>query len=327
MSASYETGLLTIPIKPKTPDDEQRLDRALEQLTAEDPTIRVQIDRQSHEVVLGGIGELHLEIIVDRLKREFNVEASVGRPQVVYREALTRPAEGEMKYFRHTGGHGQYAHVKLRLLGAPLGKDYVFLNCISGNSIPSEFIESVEAGIRESLSKGLVAGYPIHGVQVELYDGSYHDVDSTNAAFKTAGFLAARDAVQKAAPVLLEPVMLLEITVPEEYVDDVMGNIIARRGLIDSRQDRDGTCVLLGRAPLAELFGFAADLWGRTAGRGAFKTRFYRYQPRRAAGGDDRESMVGAPLKPTPNLRVSGVALPEPDDAKDDDLGDDLLSV
>ena len=211
-----------------------------------------------------------------------------------------------MKYFLHVGGRGQYAHVKLRLLGAPRGKDYVFLNCISGNSIPSEFIESVEAGIKDCLSRGLIAGYPIDGVQVELYDGSYHDVDSTNAAFKTAGFLAARDAVQKAAPVLLEPVMLLEVTVPEEHVDEVMGNIIGRRGLIDSRQDRDGTCVLLARVPLAELFGYATDLRQRTAGRGAFKTRFYRYQPRRAAGGEDRdrESMVGAPLKPMPNLRV-----------------------
>jgi elongation factor G len=328
MSASYETGLLTIPITPKTPDDERRLARALEQLTAEDPTIRVQIDRQSREVVLGGTGELHLEIIVDRLKREFNVEASVGRPQVAYREALTRPAEGEMKYALHIGGRGQYAHVKLRLLGAPRGKDYVFRNCISGNSIPVEFIESVESGVKDCLSRGLIAGYPIHGVQVELYDGSYHDVDSTNAAFKTAGFLAARDAVQKAAPVLLEPVMLLEVTVPEEHVDEVMGNIIGRRGLVDSRQNRDGTCVLLARAPLAELFGYATDLRERTAGRGAFKTRFYRYQPRRAAGGEDgdRESMVGAPLKPVPNLRVSGVALPEPDDAKDDDPDDDRLS-
>ena len=327
MGASYETGLLSIPIKPKTPDDEQRLARALEQLTAEDPTIRVKIDQQSREVVLGGTGELHLEIIVDRLKREFNVEASVGRPQVAYREALTRPAEGEMKYALHLGGHSHYAHVKLRLLGAPRGKDYVFLNCISGNSIPSKFIESVEAGVRESLSQGLVAGYPIDGVQVELVDGSYHDVHSTNAAFKIAGFLAARDAVQKAAPVLLEPVMLLELTVPEGHVNEVMANIIGRRGVIDSRQDRDGTCVILARAPLADLFGYATDLRERTAGRGAFKTRFYRYQPRRAAGGEDRdpESMVGAPLKPIPNLRVSGVAMPEPDDARDDDRDDDVL--
>jgi elongation factor G len=329
MSASYETGLLSIPIKPKTPDDEQRLAQALEQLTAEDPTIRVQIDRQSREVVLGGTGELHLEIIIDRLKREFNVEASVGRPQVAYREALTQPAEGEMKYFRHTGGRGQYAHVKLRLLGAPKGKDYVFVNCIAGSSIPSEFIESVEAGIRERISRGIVAGYPMDRVRVELYDGSYHDVDSTKEAFKIAGFLAARDAAQKAAPVLLEPVMLLEVTVPVEHVDDVTGNIIGRRGLIDSRENRDGTCVLHARVPLAELFGYATDLRTRTFGRDAFKTRFYRYQPRRVSGGEDggRESMVGAPLRPKPNLRVSGVALPEPDDDRDDDPDDDLLSV
>ncbi len=320
MSASYETGLLSIPITPKTPEDERRLAQALEQLTAEDPTIRIQIDRQSREVVLGGTGELHLEIIVDRLKREFNVEASVGRPQVAYREALTQPAEGEMKYAIHLGGRGQYAHVKLRLFPRQPGTAFVFENAISGGSIPQEFIASVDEGIREALARGIVAGYPTDGVRVELYDGSYHDVDSTKEAFKIAGFLAARDAVQKAAPVLLEPVMLLEVTVPEEHVEDVVGNIIGRRGLIDSRQDCDGTCVLRARVPLAELFGYATDLRARTIGRGAFKTRFYRYQ-RRVAGEDGgRESMVGVPLKPKPSLRVSGVALPEPDDHPDDDL-------
>ena len=232
MSARYETGLLSIPIRPKTPDDDERLARALEQLTAEDPTIRVQIDQQSREVVLGGTGELHLEIIVDRLKREFNVEASVGCPQVAYREALTRPSEGETKYFRHTGGHGPYAHVKLRLLGAPRGKDYVFLNCISGNSIPSKFIESVEAGIRDcSLARPRCRLSHSMACKSSSMMARITTSDSTDAAFKIAGFLAARDAVQKAAPVLLEPVMLLEVTVPEEHVDEVMGNIIGRRGL------------------------------------------------------------------------------------------------
>ena len=328
MSASYGTGLLFIPIKPKTPDDEQRLAQALEQLTAEDPTIRVQIDRQSREVVLGGTGELHLEIIIHRLSREFKVEASVGRPQVAYRETLTRPAEGEMKYFRHTGGRGQYAHVKLRLFPDQPGTVFVLENAISGGAIPRAFIASVDAGIREALARGIVAGYPMDGVRVELYDGSYHDVDSTQEAFKLAGFLAARDAVQKAAPVLLEPVMLLEVTVPEEHVEDMMGNIIGRRGLIDSRQECDGTCVLHARVPLAELFGYATDLRERTFGRGAFKTRFYRYQPRRVAGDDDgcRDDLVGAPLRPKPKPRMSRVALPEPDDSQDD-RDDDRLRL
>ena len=183
MDASFETGLLYIPVRPKTPGDDQRLARALEQLTAEDPTIRVQIDQQSREALLGGTGELHLEIIVGRLKREFNVDASVGSPQIAYREALTRPAEGEMKYAMHVRGHAQYAHVKLRLLGAPRGKDYVFVNAITGVSIPSQYIESVEAGIREALARGIVAGYPTGGVQVELCGGSYHDVHSTKATF------------------------------------------------------------------------------------------------------------------------------------------------
>ena len=329
MSVSDETGLLSIPIKPKTPADEQRLAHALERLTAEDPTIRVQIDRQSREVVLGGTGELHLEIIIDRLNREFKVEASVGRPQIAYREALTRPADGEMKYTNHAGGRGHYAHVKLRLSPALPGTDYVFVNGITGGSIPSPFIESVDAGIREGLSRGVLAGHPIAGVRAELTDGSYHDVDSTNEAFRVAGSLAALDAAQKAAPVLLEPVMLLELTVPEEHVGEVIGNISGRRGLIDSCQNCDGTSVILARALLAELFGYATDLRARTFGRGAFKTRFYRYHSCPAPGGEDdgRDSLVGAPLKPRPNPRVSGVALPEPDDDTDDDRDDGQPSV
>jgi elongation factor G len=320
MTANYETGLLYIPVRAKTPDDDQRLVRALDQLTAEDPTIRVQIDQQSREAFLGGTGELHLETIVDRLKREFNVDASVGPAQIAYREALTRPAEGEMKYARHLEGHAQYAHVKLRLLGAPFGKDYLFVNAITGGSIPSQYIEAVEAGIREALARGIVAGYPTGGVRVELCDGSYHDVHSTNATFKIAAFLAARDAMQKAAPVLLEPVMLLQITVPEAHVEDVMKHIISRRAAIDAREDLDGACVIRARAPLAELLGYATDLRERTFGRGAFKTRFYRYQQRRVTGGDgdEQESMVGAPLKPKPAPWVTGVALPEPEEPLDD---------
>ena len=224
-----------------------------------------------------------------------------------------------MKYAVHVGGRGQYAHVKLRLLGAPRGKDYLCVNAITGGSIPSQYIESVEAGIREALARGIVAGYPTGGVRVELCGGSYHDVHSTNATFRIAGFLAARDAQQKAVPVLLEPVMLLEVTVPDAHVEDVMRNIISRRAAIDSREDLDGMCVIRARAPLAELFGFAADLRERTVGRGAFKMRFYRYQPRRVAGGDgEGESMVGAPLKPKPASWATGVALPEPEGPLDD---------
>jgi elongation factor G len=319
MSMDYETGLLSVPIKPKTPADEERLARALEQLLAEDPTIRVQIDQQSREVVLGGSGELHLEIITDRLKRDFGVEAFIGRPHVAYREVLTRPADGEMKHVMHADGRNQYAHVRLRLLGAPQGTDYVFVDCVSGGSIPSQFIQSADEGIREALSRGVLSGYPVVGVRAELYDGSYHDVDSTKEAFRIAGALAAIDAAQKAAPILLEPVMLVEVTVPEVHGREVVGNLRARRGLIDSRQDRDGTSVILARAPLAELLGYAADIRQRTGGRGAFSMRFYRYEPCRAAGGDEdaAEALVGAPLKPRPHLRVAGVALPEPDEPLD----------
>ena len=200
------------------------------------------------------------------------------------------------------------------------------MDSCAGGSIPPEFVAAVDEGVRQALARGIVAGYPIEGVRAELYDGSYHDVDSTRDAFRIAGFFAAMDAAWKAAPVLLEPVMLLEVTVPEEHVDDVIGNITGRRGSIDSCQNCDGTCVILARAPLAELFGYATDLRARTFGRGAFKMRFYQYQRRRLAGGAD-ESLVGAPLKPRPNLRVSGVALPEPDDAPDEDQDGGLLSV
>jgi elongation factor G len=223
---------------------------------AEDPALRVRIDQQSREVFLGASGEPYLEIVLDRLKNEFGVEASVGPPQVAYRVALTRPADGEMKYAKNTGGHGQYAHVKLGLLGTPPGTDYVFVDCVSGGSIPSEFIPSVDEGIREALSRGALSVYPVVGVRAELYDGSYHDVDSTKEAFRIAGSLATIDAVQKAAPILREPVMLLEVTVPEEHGEEVVRNIMARRGLIDARQYRDGTSVILAR-------GAGGALWVR----------------------------------------------------------------
>ena len=326
MSGNYGTGLLTISIVPKTAEDGGRLTQALEQLTAEDPSLHVRIDQQSRAVFLEGSGELHLEVVIDRLAREFNVQASVGRPRIAYKEALTQPAVGEMKYARRIDGRHHYAHVKLDLYPADEGSSYVFQNDIAGRSIPTEFIASVDVGVREALAGGVVAGHPVEGVRVRLWDGSYHDRDSSNEAFRIAGFHAALDAARNAAPVVLEPVMLGEVTVPEEHADEVVDNLISRRARIDFRENRDGTIVIHARVPLAGLFGYSSDLRMRTFGRGAYKTRFFGYRPCDIVGQDDDagDSIVGAPLKPRPGLRDSSVALPEPDDNRLDDDQIDL---
>ena len=240
----------------------------MERLAAEDPTLSFKSDHQTGHVVVGGMGELHLEIVVDRLKREFNVEASVGRPRVVCKETLTQPADGEMKYALQVGGRGQYGHVRLRLHPAAPGTGCIFENHISGGAIPNEFIESVHEGVKETLASGGVAGYPIDDVRVELYDGSYHDVDSTPAAFKIAGSLATWIAVRKGNPVVLEPVMRVEVAVPTEDAGGVMQNLSGRRGLIQSLQDDGPMTTLRASVPLAGLFGYATDLRARTNGRG-----------------------------------------------------------
>ena len=244
----------------------------------EDPTFRVKTDEQTGQVVIAGMGELHLEIIVDRLKREFNVEASVGKPQVAYKETLTRPADGEMKYAKQTGGRGQYGHVKIHLFPGEPGTGYVFENEIVGAAIPKEFIKPVDEGIKEALTRGVLAGYPIDDVRIELYDGSYHDVDSSEMAFKIAGSMAFQDAAKKAKPVLLEPIMRVEVVVPKDYMGDVMGDLASRRGRIQSQEDRGGTQIINARVPLSEMFGYATDLRSRTQGRATYSMHFDRYE-------------------------------------------------
>ena len=237
---------------------------------------------------------------------------------------MTKPAAGEMKYATRIDGRNHYAHVKLDLYPADQGSSYVFQNDITGGSIPTAFIGSVDEGVREALAGGIVAGHPVEGVRVRLWDGSYHDRDSSKEAFRIAGFHAALEAARDAAPVVLEPVMLVEVTVPEEHAEEVGDNLVRRHGQIDSRENRDRTIVIHARVPLAGLFGYATDLRSRTFGRGAFKTRFFGYRPCRIIGRDDAgDTIVGAPLKPRPGLRESGVALPEPDD---DDDQIDLLN-
>ncbi|HXH24078.1 MAG TPA: elongation factor G [Vicinamibacterales bacterium] len=277
-SMDFPEPVISLAIEPKTKGDQEKLGQGLAKLMAEDPTFRVNTDEQTGQVVIRGMGELHLEIIVDRLKREFGVEASVGKPQVAYKETLTRPAEGEGRYVRQTGGRGQYGHAKIRLYPGEPGSGYVFENRIAGGVIPKEFIKPIDEGIQEAMTRGVLAGYPVDDVRVELYDGSFHEVDSSEMAFKIAGSLAFQDAAKKAKPVLLEPVMRVEVVVPKEYMGDVMGDLAGRRGRIQSQEDRGGTQIVKARVPLSEMFGYATDLRSRTQGRATYSMHFDRYE-------------------------------------------------
>ena len=276
-SMDFPEPVISLAIEPKTKSDQEKLGVGLAKLMSEDPTFRVQTDEQTGQVVIAGMGELHLEIIVDRLKREFSVEASVGKPQVAYKETLTRPADGEMKYAKQTGGRGQYGHVKIHLHPGEPGTGYIFENRVTQGSIPKEFIKPVDEGIKEALTRGVIAGYPIDDVRIELYDGSFHDVDSSEMAFKIAGSMAFQDAAKKAKPVLLEPVMKVEVVVPKDNMGDVMGDLAGRRGRIRSQEDRGGTQIINARVPLSEMFGYATDLRSRTQGRATYSMHFERY--------------------------------------------------
>ena len=275
----FPEPVISLAIEPKTKADQEKLGLGLGKLMAEDPTFRVQTDQDTGQVVIAGMGELHLEIIVDRLKREFNVEASVGKPQVAYKETITKAAEGEGRYIKQTGGRGQYGHARIRLIPRKPGEGYVFENEIVGGAIPKEYIKPIDQGIREAMTTGVLAGYPMDDVEVELYDGSYHDVDSSEMAFKIAGSMAFKDAAGRAHPVLLEPVMRVEVVVPEEYMGDVIGDLTSRRGHIQSMEARGGSQVINSRVPLSEMFGYATDLRSRTQGRGSYSMHFDRYEP------------------------------------------------
>ena len=275
----FPEPVISLAIETKTKADQEKLGGGLQKLMAEDPTFRVRTDPQTGQTIIAGMGELHLEIIVDRLKREFGVEANVGRPQVAYKETLTAEAEGEGRYVRQTGGRGQYGHVKIRVRPRRPGEGYEFINSIVGGVIPKEFIKPVDEGIREAMTTGVLAGYPVDDVSVELYDGSFHEVDSSELAFKIAGSLAFKDAASRARPILLEPVMRVEVVVPKEYLGDVMGDLSARRGHIVAQEDRGGTQIITARVPLAEMFGYATDLRSRTQGRATYSMHFDRYEP------------------------------------------------
>ncbi len=277
-SMDFPEPVISLAIEPKSKVDQEKLGVGLAKLMAEDPTFRVKTDDQTGQVVIAGMGELHLEIIVDRLKREHSVEASVGKPMVAYKETLTRPADGEMKYAKQTGGRGQYGHCKIHLFPGEPGTGYIFENKVTQGSIPKEFIKPIDQGIAEALTRGILAGYPIDDVRIELYDGSYHDVDSSEMAFKIAGSMAFQDAAKKAKPVLLEPIMRVEVVVPKDYIGDVMGDLASRRGRIQSQDERGGTQIVNARVPLSEMFGYATDLRSRTQGRATYSMHFDRYE-------------------------------------------------
>ena len=273
----FPDPVIRVAIEPKTKQGQEKMGFALAKLAEEDPTFKTYTDTETGQTIIAGMGELHLEIIVDRLLREFRVEANVGKPQVAYRETIRQAVEAEGLFKRQTGGHGQYGHCKIRLEPQEAGKGYEFVDETVGGSIPKEFIQPVNKGIQEAARNGILAGYEVVDFKVTVYDGSYHDVDSSEMAFKIAGSMALKDGLQKARCVLLEPVMKVEITTPEAYFGDLMGNVTARRGIIQGTEDRNGVKVIDSHIPLAEMFGYATDLRSRTQGRGNDTMQFSHY--------------------------------------------------
>jgi len=277
-SIDFPTPVIQLAVEPKTKADQEKMGLAIQKLAQEDPTFRVNTDPETGQTILSGMGELHLEIIVDRMMREFGVGANVGKPQVAYRETIRKSAEAEGRHVKQTGGHGQYGHVKIRVEPLPSGAGFEFENDITGGRVPKEYINPTEVGIKEALEGGILAGFPMSDLKVTLYDGSYHDVDSSEMAFKVAGSLAIKEAARKAKPVLLEPIMSVEVVVPEQYMGDVIGDLNSRRGRIDGMQLRGTTQIIKSMVPLERMFGYATELRSRTQGRGSFTMHFGRYE-------------------------------------------------
>ena len=279
-SMVFPEPVIDIAVEPKSKDEQTKLEMGLLKLAEEDPTFKVSTNPETGQTIIAGMGELHLEIIVDRLLREFKVEANVGKPQVAYRETAGKAVQNvEGKFVRQTGGHGQYGHCVINMEPLPAGSGYVFENKIVGGVIPKEFIPSVDKGIQEALSNGVIAGFPTEDIKVELIDGSYHEVDSSEAAFKVAGSMAIKEALRRSNPVLLEPVMSVEVVTPEQYMGDVMGNLSSRRGKIEGMEDRKNAKVINARVPLGEMFGYATDLRSATQGRATYTMQFSAYEP------------------------------------------------
>ena len=293
-SMQFADPVIDIAVEPKTKAEQDKMGLALQKLAEEDPTFRVSTNQETGQTIIAGMGELHLEIIVDRLLREFKVEANVGKPQVAYRETATQPALNvQGKFVRQSGGRGQYGDVVINLYPQEQGKGYEFENKIVGGVVPKEYIPSVDKGIQEALSTGVLAGYPVEDIRVELIDGSYHEVDSSEAAFKVAGSMAFKAAMKKAAPVILEPVMAVEVETPEEYLGFVMGDIPSRRGMIQGQEQRSNTVAVTAKVPLGEMFGYATELRSGTQGRATYTMQFDSYQPVPKSVAEDIISKAG----------------------------------
>jgi elongation factor G len=275
---TFPEPVVSLRIEPKTKADQEKMGIALRRLADEDPTFRIKGDEETMETIISGMGELHLEILVDRMKREFKVEANVGRPQVAYKEAIKKEGDAEGKYIKQSGGRGQYGHVRLRVKPLERGKGFEFVNEIKGGAIPQEFINPIEKGIKEALDKGVVAGFPMVDVQATLYDGSYHDVDSSEAAFKIAGSMAFQEAARRASPVILEPIMKVEVLTPEKFLGDVTGDLSSKRGRIEQMSDRMNIKVVDAKVPLSEMFGYVTKLRSMSEGRASYTMEFDHYE-------------------------------------------------
>ena len=274
----FPDPVISVAVEPKTKADQEKMGNALQRLAEEDPTFKVHTDPESNQTIISGMGELHLDIIVDRMRREFNVDCTVGKPQVAYRETIRKSVESEGKFIRQTGGHGQYGHCWLRLEPMEPGKGFEFENAVVGGVIPKEFINPIQTGVEAAMEDGVVAGYPMVDIKVTVYDGSYHDVDSSEMAFKVAGSMAFMDGAKKADPLLLEPYMAVEVDVPEEYMGDVIGGLNSRRGRIEGMETENGESRIKGFVPLSEMFGYATGLRSSTQGRGTFTMTFDHYE-------------------------------------------------
>ncbi|MBO5588363.1 MAG: elongation factor G [Anaerovibrio sp.] len=286
-SMEFPDPVISVAVEPKTKNDQEKMGIALQKLAEEDPTFRVRTDEETGQVIISGMGELHLEIIVDRMLREFKVDCVVGNPQVAYRETIRKEVDCEGKFVRQSGGHGQYGHCKLQLIPQEPGAGFSFENKVVGGAIPKEFINPIEAGIKQAMEAGVLAGYPVVDVKAIVYDGSYHEVDSSEAAFKVAGSMAFKNGAIKADPVILEPYVKVEVIVPEEYMGDVIGDLNARRGRIDGMEARNGAQVINGYVPLSGMFGYSTDLRSKTQGRGNYSMEVSHYEevPKNIADG------------------------------------------
>jgi elongation factor G len=276
-SMEFPDPVISVAVEPETKNDQEKMGVALQKLAEEDPTFRVHTDAETGQTIISGMGELHLQIIIDRMQREFHVACKVGEPQVAYRETIRKSVEAEGKFVRQSGGHGQYGHCWLKLEPQEAGEGFAFENKVVGGAIPKEFIKPIEDGVKQAMESGVVAGYPVVDVKVTVYDGSFHEVDSSEAAFKVAGSMAFKNGAEKANPVLLEPYVKVEVTVPEEYMGDVIGDLNSRRGRIEGMEPRNGVQVIHGFVPLSEMFGYSTDLRSKTQGRGNYSMEVAYY--------------------------------------------------